>query len=397
MKLSKLSANISKLYVYWFFHSLILAYVIERLFWQARGMTVDKVIYCEIIYAAVVMLLEVPTGVVADRWSRKNMLVIGALFSCAEFAILIFAARFWHFAAAVSAGAVQKAFTSGSANALLYDSLQAAGEERHFEKVLGRLRLVRYGASLLAALLGSLAAVKIGLLSTYYVSLGSLLISLLVSLTLTEAPLLSDDRTGDEKRGDLSAALAVLKDRPQLLAVLSTNILMAVSLTYVDEFWQLYVDMLGIPIALFGVILAVNSVSASWAGVKAHLLVGRFNISRAAWLVPAAAGCFLLLLSAVNTPAAVVMLVPLYVLGGGMEPLAMGYLHHSIGSRQRATVESLQSLVQRLAMMLVGLLFGWVSQQWTVLAGFRLLAALNAFYLLYVTVKRGSSVRASNC
>jgi hypothetical protein len=50
---NKLKSNVWKLYSYWFFHNLVFAYVIERLFWQQRGISVQQVVYTEIIYAAV--------------------------------------------------------------------------------------------------------------------------------------------------------------------------------------------------------------------------------------------------------------------------------------------------------------------------------------------------------
>lgn len=40
--------NVWKLYAARFFQSLIPAYVIERLFWEARGMTIQQVVYTEI-------------------------------------------------------------------------------------------------------------------------------------------------------------------------------------------------------------------------------------------------------------------------------------------------------------------------------------------------------------
>ncbi|MDK2931206.1 MAG: hypothetical protein PWR07_1337 [Bacillota bacterium] len=80
-------ANISKLYAFWFFHNLVFAYVIERLFWAGRGITIPQVVYLEILYSVVVFLLEVPTGALADRFGRKPMMILGAVFSFGEMLI----------------------------------------------------------------------------------------------------------------------------------------------------------------------------------------------------------------------------------------------------------------------------------------------------------------------
>lgn len=68
-------SNIRKLYVIRFFHNLIPAYVIERLFWEQRGMSIQMVVYTEIIFAVTVVLLEVPTGIIADKWGHSLSLL----------------------------------------------------------------------------------------------------------------------------------------------------------------------------------------------------------------------------------------------------------------------------------------------------------------------------------
>src|SRR5690554_5985350 len=95
------TGNVWKLYAFRFLSSLVPAYVIERLFWEERGMTIQMVVYTEIIFAITVLLFEVPTGIVADRWGRKQMMILSAVLGCFEFLILLFATEFWHFAVVV--------------------------------------------------------------------------------------------------------------------------------------------------------------------------------------------------------------------------------------------------------------------------------------------------------
>lgn len=144
--------NIWKLYAIRFFHNLIPAYVIERLFWEQRGMTIQLVVYTEIIYAITVVLLEIPTGIIADKWSRKKMIMVEAFFGCLELLILVYATEFWHFAAAIFLAGIGRSAGSGAENALLYDSLLSSGDEQSFEKCLGRLNAWDFSAAILAAL-----------------------------------------------------------------------------------------------------------------------------------------------------------------------------------------------------------------------------------------------------
>ncbi|MBW7460157.1 MFS transporter, partial [Paenibacillus sepulcri] len=115
------TTNLRMLYAFRFFSSLIPAYVIERLYWEERGMTIQMVVYTEIIYALTIVLLEIPTGVMADKWGRKRMLVLSAVLGCSEFVILLLADEFWHFALVVFLAGISRSAGSGTENALLYD------------------------------------------------------------------------------------------------------------------------------------------------------------------------------------------------------------------------------------------------------------------------------------
>ena len=124
----KLKANIYKLYLYYFFHNLIFAYVIERLFALERGLTIQQMVYLEIIYAAIVLGLELPSGAFADRWSRKNIVIICSIFYFFEFFVLIFAYDFSIFVLSILCAAVGGALASGTINSMFYDSLKMLGK-----------------------------------------------------------------------------------------------------------------------------------------------------------------------------------------------------------------------------------------------------------------------------
>lgn len=134
-------ANLWKLRLYWFGHSLVFAYVIERVFGLSRGLSVQEMVTVEIFYALAALLLEVPTGALADRWSRKKPLLLSSFCIFFEFFLLIFAYNLWGFLASALAAALGGALASGTANALLYDSLLEMGEQGDFERQLGRIGL----------------------------------------------------------------------------------------------------------------------------------------------------------------------------------------------------------------------------------------------------------------
>lgn len=57
----------------------VLWYAIEKLFLGAIGFDDSGVAMIAAIYASVSLAVEVPSGVLADRWSRKGVWVLAAL------------------------------------------------------------------------------------------------------------------------------------------------------------------------------------------------------------------------------------------------------------------------------------------------------------------------------
>lgn len=381
----KLKSNIYKLCAYWFFHNFIFAYVIERLFWEQRGMTVQQVVYTEIIYAAVIILLEVPTGSLADKWSKKNLMVINSFLSIFEFVILIYANSFWHFALAVFLAAIGKALSSGTSNAILYDSLKLLGEENKFEKVLGLINFFDYFAGMLAALIGSYVAYRHNYVSTYWLSLISTIIAFVITLTLYEPNI---KRSNEELNYTtyIKEAFKFLKNEPSIKFVLLFGMIIGACLTYVDEFWQLYLKEIKIPVIYFGIVSASRSLSSSISGIFAHKLKERFSYNTLFSLVITFSAFSLIVCSLTDSALGLIPLIITFMLCGIVDTLVSGYLHHRTDSTYRATVESFQSLISRVFIIGVGLLFGFFSTNYSIFIGFRALGIFAAIYAIYYMI-----------
>ena len=60
-----------------FFGGIALWVPVEKLFLAEIGFTPQTIGVMAAAYAAVVPLLEIPSGILADRWSRRGVLLIG--------------------------------------------------------------------------------------------------------------------------------------------------------------------------------------------------------------------------------------------------------------------------------------------------------------------------------
>jgi len=385
--------NVRKLYALRFFSGLIPAYVIERLFWEARGMTVPMVVSTEILYAAAVALTEVPLGVAADKWGRKRMLVLSAVIGCCEFLFLVFATEYWHFALVVALTAIGRSASSGAEDALLYDSLSAAGRANEFEAHVGRLNALDIAAVMLAALSGSLLAERFGFEWNYWLSFGSMTVAAVLALSLSEPDAVGRAEDGEPDiplRTYVTASLRLFRrDRGLLLAVLSGTVVGA-AVNFVDEFWQIYLDRLGVPVAFFGLASATLFLLRLPGNLLADRLRRRFRYRTLfASATAAFAVCFAALAAAPKLAGfAALALVGLFA--GAVEPLATGYLHRRADSAMRATMGSFQSLIENAALVAVGIGFGYASSSTDIFGGFGFLAAVcGAWFVAFFAASRG--------
>src|SRR5207237_8892124 len=102
------------------------------LFQASRGLTFFEMLALGGIYSAVIIAVEIPTGVFADRLGRRRSMMIGALTMVASALIAAGAHGFGAFAAAEALGAMSMALCSGADSAYLFDLLLEHGRVHEY-------------------------------------------------------------------------------------------------------------------------------------------------------------------------------------------------------------------------------------------------------------------------
>ncbi|MFC4101398.1 MFS transporter [Paenibacillus xanthanilyticus] len=376
--------NVRKLYLIRFFASLIPAYVIERLFWESRGMTIQMVTHTEIIFAATVVLLEVPTGILADRWGRKQMLLLSASLYAAELLILVYAHAFWHFALAIVLAGISRSAGSGAENALLYDGMLAAGRAEDFEKILGRLNALDLVAAILAALSGGLLAGKFELELHYWLSVASALTVIGLTATLAEVRVRAEDDDDEGSQRNpldyLRASASFFKTHADVRSVVFTGMVIGSSISFLYEFWQIYLARLAVPVAYFGLFSAVIMLLGLPGNLLAHRLLLRYGARPPLLAATLLASAGFLFAAFVHHPCSLAAMLLTSLAAGIAEPIATGYLHRRIESSMRATIDSFQSLGLNAVLAASSFGFGLASAHFDVFGGYGFVGALCAAY-----------------
>src|SRR5262245_31985758 len=155
-----------------FFGGIALWVPVEKLFLAELGFTPQTVGIMAAAYAGVVPILEIPSGILADRWSRRGVLLLGN--AAAFLSVLVGAISFdviTYVVAAMFLG-VYFAMQSGTVDAIVYDAvLEEDGSSEAFERLMGRIRILESVALVTGALAGGALAALTAPRVTYVATL----------------------------------------------------------------------------------------------------------------------------------------------------------------------------------------------------------------------------------
>jgi MFS family permease len=369
---------------------LILWVPIEKLFMTQIGFDAASVGVMAAAYAAVVPLLEVPSGILADRWSRVWIMILG----CVALMISSLIGGLSHSVIAYVVAAmvlgIYFAFGSGTVDSVVYDTvLEETGSNELYETWIGRIRAVESAGFVLSSLAGGVLAQYTSTRFTYFATIPLVGLAILAFLRFHE-PRLHQAAERVSLRSHVALTFRTMitsRTVVRALLLVATAGLLAQA---VFEFGPLWLVALGAPAVLYGPYWAVLVSTLGIGG----LLAGKLHLERRlmlALLIILSLTTALLLtwthsLAVVVTTQVVLALV-LAIVGIHASRL----LHDAVPSSIRAGVSSGAGTITWALFVPFSLVFGWAALEngvdWS---GFMLAGAVVVMAVLLVV-----SVRAS--
>jgi MFS family permease len=137
---------------------------------ELRYINLTQVALIEIVVLSSGLLLELPTGALADLIGRKKSVAISFFVGALAYALFAYADSFTLFLIAGMGFGLADALLSGALEALVFDTLKQSGREEEFTEISNRNQLTFNYSIVFAIIIG-------GLLYQYYPHLPSLLTS----------------------------------------------------------------------------------------------------------------------------------------------------------------------------------------------------------------------------
>ena len=362
-----MSRNLRLFYLFRLLATSYLYVPIFMLFQEGRGLSFFERLALGGIYAGVIVAVEIPTGVFADRIGRRRSMMLGALTMAASCLVAVSAHSFGVFVIAESLAAVSMALCSGADSAYLFDLLLEHDRVHEYgrrESAASAWHLM--GSAVAFAGGGALAQVDLAL--PYLVTAGVASIAALV------ATLLDDDRPRIARESAASAmrswgaqmreAVGEVTGNGRLAWLIGYSAVVFMLLRATIYVYQPYLEERGLGPSEIGLMFAGVYIVAASVAYRTHLLRRRFGDELLLWgLLAALAVSFLGLAGVANGPWMLSLLVVQAVANGIYSPLTKPLMNREItDSSRRAAVLSVESMARRGAIGIFSPLVGLYGQ-----------------------------------
>ncbi|MER7274129.1 MFS transporter [Dactylosporangium sp. NPDC000244] len=352
-------------------------YPLYALLFTDTGLSGGEISLLFALWSAVGIAAEVPTGALADRFSRRANLVAAGLLQAAGFALWTALPSFAVFAAGFVLWGLGGALASGSIEALLYDGLLAAGHESRYVRVSGQVTAAGLVAQVPAAVVAAVLFPLGGYPLVGWVSVAICLAASALAARLPEVrgaaggPVAGDGDGPGAGDGDGPGAgdgggpgnggglgyFATLRDgvreaagRPAVRAAALVLAALA-GLDAVEEYFPLLAHGWGVPTALnpaATLVITLGGAAGAALAARAGGLPGRGLAG-----LMLAAGLLLAGAAALDRPAGIVLVAGFYGLYRLVLVIADARLQAVIDGAARATVTSVAALATELSALLL--------------------------------------------
>jgi len=351
---------VAKAAAYRFFDTFVLIFPFYTVMFTEHGMAPAQIGVALAAWSLTGVALEIPTGALADRVSRRWLLAVAQVFRGAGFLLWALVPTFWGYLGGFVLWGVKSALVSGTFEALLFDELKAAGRQQDYARAIGHAQTGRFAGLMAAALIAAPLA-GLGNYALTLISSASSLVGAASALILPRAPKAAVAERRDYL-GTIGRGLTEAARRPGVLPILLFIALMQSLIAACEDYWQIFARDVGLArpqIALF-----IAALGAGQAGAAA--LAHRAPLDRSSWSLPAWVALGGLVLAAAAAVFQPWMSVPLAVVFTAMCIAALvqadARFQHALSGEARATVASVKGFVSQCGITLLVLNFGLMAQ-----------------------------------
>ncbi len=326
------------------------------------------------IMSITALVFEIPTGAFSDLFGRKKTMMIASFLTVIAITLLAFSTSFYMLVLFAIIFAFKNTLNSGTQEALYYDSIKKLGKEKDYKKILGRNEVLLQIGSFIGAVAG-------GFMANYFLRLPFLLTIPLALLGFILVFLITEPSYKKEKHRNIlkhsyKSFKLFIKNR-QLLFLAVFGIFSFGVGESLFNLNQIFFDFVNLPVALFGIVLALISLLGMFGAFSSHYISEKLGDKQTLILSYILKG-LLVVLATVFLGYFGVGLIILMALFGGISSPVMGHLlNREIESKNRSTVLSINNLMQNFGYIVFAPFIGYLADLYNISMAFRIAGILS--------------------
>lgn len=331
--------NIFLIYLHTFLSTFILFYICDTLFYIERGLSSSEYISFVGVAFLVKLVFEIPFGILADKYSRKKLLLTSNLLFIISTIIFIYSHNYFTFLIAIIISAINNSISSGIVNSILYESLE---NKNDFNKTLFYNSFFYNISYMFAMIIGGYIGQNFGLIYNYYFTIIPFVIDFFVLLII---------KVNKPQKDNTNKNILILKNgikevfkNPYLLKLIITSSILFSGIKLMEESHPEYSNNIGISVFIIGIytaLILVFCIIGSYIGSK----INKNKYSLVLKLHPILSGICILLIGILNNYFGIIFILLIYIFSESFDNIMISELHNNISSKSRVTVESINQFV----------------------------------------------------
>lgn len=333
----------------------------------ARGYSLVEIGFVETVFHIVSLIFEIPSGVFADIFGRKKMLVVSTIMRIISNIIMIFSNNLLMVCISITFSALSYNFSSGSGDALAYDSLKLVKQEHRFEKYESNQMIIYRLCSGVSTLCAGFA-LTLGYKIAYGTNLVVATIQIMILLSLHEVYALNHspnrkNQLFQQLMECFRESLAFLKNVRKAMWLMLCNSLVGAIDILLLFFLQAKLPEKGMSEWWLGVALLFMEMG----GIVGSRLILKLSKIKYRWIFTASSSLVLIGLLAEHSHLYGVMTLGGFIAAIGDDALQVRtntVLQNMFPSEQRATLTSVESFSFSIIMIVLSPLAGFFFTYW---------------------------------
>jgi MFS family permease len=324
------------------------------MFEKTGGLDLQQIGMLFSVWSLAYLVAELPSGVLADYWSRKQVIAMGGLIRAAGFAVWLVWPTFTGYLIGFALWGVAIACTSGAVAAFLHNELRAHGKDGQFAKYYGWLMSAFYTGMLTAYGLAAILTLKNA----------ALLIAFSMALSLGFGLLMLCTKESPYKKQatylkTLVAAVAEVRGSKILQYVCFATFMVFMVIGVLEELLPRLYEGFGLNDTGVSITLAVSLLATVVLVTKLEAFV-QFSLAKQA-LFMAAGLCVLIAGLKLGGFGAVVLILVFDLVFQLFRPVFMHHIQEASDGDQRATISSVPGLAAGLFSAIAYVIIGQVA------------------------------------